>query len=223
MSADMRAVDWLREQQAVQCHQSADYLEKLEAKNARLQDELERERMRLAACGVVALSNTPESAAKQRDMHPDYMSASCQDVMRAVDREMEHRAEVARLKAVVDTEERRVAKCLCNISRLESEVARMREALLEAQAHSARLLERSGLGQAIINGIIKNGMVRAVEPQLSVFKADAAEHLEAVVADWQENAVKCENCENYVLDYATDPEGIVICLECNEGLEGETK
>ena len=98
MSADMRAVDWLREQQAVQCHQSADYIEKLEAKNARLRDELERERIRLAACGVVALSNTPESAAKHRDMHPDYMSASCQDVMRAVDREMEHRAEVARLR-----------------------------------------------------------------------------------------------------------------------------
>lgn len=102
-------------------------------------------------------------------------------------------------------------------------VRKMRAELLEARVRSARLLERSGLGQAIINGIIKNGMVRAVEPQLSVFKADAAEHLEAVVADWQENSVKCENCENYVLDYATDPEGIVVCIECNEGLEGETK
>jgi hypothetical protein len=71
-----------------------------EAEVARLADELERERMRLAACGVVALSNTPESAAKQRDMHPVYMSASCHDVMGAVDREMQHRAEVARLQEI---------------------------------------------------------------------------------------------------------------------------
>lgn len=58
----------------------------------------ERLRMQLAACGVVALSNTPESAAKARDMHPDYMSASCQDVMRVVDSEMALRAELSRIK-----------------------------------------------------------------------------------------------------------------------------
>lgn len=61
--------------------------------------ECERLRMQLTACGVVALSNTPESAAKARDMHSDYMSASCQDVMRAVDSEMALRAELAALKA----------------------------------------------------------------------------------------------------------------------------
>lgn len=61
--------------------------------------ECERLRMQLTACGVVALSNTPESAAKARDMHSDYMSASCQDVMRAVDSEMALRAELAVLKA----------------------------------------------------------------------------------------------------------------------------
>lgn len=53
---------------------------------------VERLQMQLAACGVVALANTPESAARARDMHPDYMSASCSDVMRAVDREMHQRA-----------------------------------------------------------------------------------------------------------------------------------
>lgn len=63
--------------------------------------ELERERIRLAACGVVALSNTPESAAKQRVMHPDYRSASCDDVARAVDREMDLQAEAARLRAAL--------------------------------------------------------------------------------------------------------------------------
>lgn len=47
--------------------------------------ELERERMRLVACGVVAMADTPESAAKARDMHQDYRSASCDAVARRVD------------------------------------------------------------------------------------------------------------------------------------------
>ena len=54
----------------------------------KLREELERERMRLAACGVVALANTPDSAEKARTMHDDYRSASCDDVARAVDRQM---------------------------------------------------------------------------------------------------------------------------------------
>lgn len=61
--------------------------------------EIERLRMQLVACGVVALANTPESAAKARDMHPDYMSASCGDVIRTVDIQMQLRAELADLKA----------------------------------------------------------------------------------------------------------------------------
>lgn len=57
-----------------------------------LRSELEAERIRLAACGVVALSNTPESAAKARDMLPEYRSASCDDVARMVDEQMHLRA-----------------------------------------------------------------------------------------------------------------------------------
>ena len=63
-----------------------------------LRAELERERMRLAACGVVAMANTPESAARARDIHPDYRSASCDDVARAVDSEMSLRAELTELR-----------------------------------------------------------------------------------------------------------------------------
>jgi len=65
--------------------------------------EIERLRMQLAACGVVAMANTSETADKQRDMHPDYMSASCQDVMDAVDREMSLRKEREQLKAYLST------------------------------------------------------------------------------------------------------------------------
>lgn len=49
------------------------------------ESELERERMRLAACGVVALADTPESAAQAREMRDEYRSASCDDVARRVD------------------------------------------------------------------------------------------------------------------------------------------
>lgn len=71
----------------------------LEAKNAELraankramfamrdmEAALETERMRLVACGVVALADTPESAASARQMHDDYRSASLTDVIRRVD------------------------------------------------------------------------------------------------------------------------------------------
>lgn len=59
-----------------------------------LRSELETERIRLAACGVVALSNTPESAAKARNMLPEFRSASCDDVARMVDEQMQLRADL---------------------------------------------------------------------------------------------------------------------------------
>jgi hypothetical protein len=62
--------------------------------------ELGRERLRLAACGVVALANTPESALKAREMLPEYRSASLDDVESAVDREMQFRAELEALKTL---------------------------------------------------------------------------------------------------------------------------
>ncbi|MGL4317113.1 MAG: DUF551 domain-containing protein [Pseudomonas sp.] len=67
-------------------------LSQLREELAQRDAEIERLRMQLAACGVVALANTPESATKARDMHPDYRSASCDDVAGAVDREMAYRA-----------------------------------------------------------------------------------------------------------------------------------
>ena len=50
-----------------------------------LKAELEIERIRLDACGVVAIADTPESAATVRDMREEYRSASCDDVARRVD------------------------------------------------------------------------------------------------------------------------------------------
>jgi len=75
----------------------------------RLRADLEREQLRLAACGVVALANTPESAAKARQMHDDYRSASCDDVVRAVDREMALRAALVAAMEIVQKERTRIA------------------------------------------------------------------------------------------------------------------
>lgn len=69
---------------------------------AALEAELERERMRLTACGVVACSDTPASAAVARDMHPDYRSASCDDVARRVDECISLRAERDALRESVE-------------------------------------------------------------------------------------------------------------------------
>lgn len=61
----------------------------------RLQSENEVERMRLVACGVGAMANTPESAKQQRvDVNSPYFCASVGDVYAAVDREMKLREEL---------------------------------------------------------------------------------------------------------------------------------
>jgi hypothetical protein len=63
--------------------------------------DLECVKMQLAACGVVAMADTPDSAKKARIMHPDYESASCDDVKRCVDECIALRARVAELEDVL--------------------------------------------------------------------------------------------------------------------------
>ena len=65
------------------------------------QAEAEHERNRLAACGVAALSNTPESMAKlEADLEQSpYHSGSLVDVISAVKREMKYRAELEALRS----------------------------------------------------------------------------------------------------------------------------
>jgi len=68
--------------------------EGVEDRIVKLEADLERERLRLAACSVVAMADTPESAAKARDMSPEYHSASLADVIRQTDALMERRAAI---------------------------------------------------------------------------------------------------------------------------------
>jgi hypothetical protein len=60
------------------------------------------EQMRLTACGVVAMADTPESASLAREMAPAYWSDSCADVARRVDECIALRAELAAAKAQVE-------------------------------------------------------------------------------------------------------------------------
>lgn len=57
----------------------------------RLRAALEREELCHVGCGAIANANTRESLANVRVMHPDYLSASVQDCIRAVEREIQMR------------------------------------------------------------------------------------------------------------------------------------
>jgi hypothetical protein len=69
--------------------------QRAEAQIAELRKELERERLRLAICGVVAIADTPQTAAWTRDIRPEFRSASLEDVIKTVDQLMACRAELA--------------------------------------------------------------------------------------------------------------------------------
>jgi len=63
----------------------ADFARSLEQKRNDALAALEREQMRLVACDVIAMCDTPESAADARHMHQDYESAALDSVKRRVD------------------------------------------------------------------------------------------------------------------------------------------
>ena len=83
--------------------EAADALELADKRIAELEAELERERMRLVACGVVAMADTPDNAKEARKMHPDYESAACSDVARRVDECIELRSKLAVAREALKT------------------------------------------------------------------------------------------------------------------------
>jgi hypothetical protein len=64
------------------------HISTLMRENRVLRETLEGERLRLAACGVAAMQNTPALVADRIGPEHPYYSASYGDVCRAVDREM---------------------------------------------------------------------------------------------------------------------------------------
>jgi hypothetical protein len=131
----------------------------LAAEVERLRGELERERMRLAACGVVANSNTEKSLKNvMDDVHQDYLSASLTDVKNAVEREIALRAELA---AAGDGDTWREA-----CGRLEAELAKTRDELWETKAENTHWEESYD----------------RLKTELAASKADLAS-LDAIVAE----------------------------------------
>lgn len=108
-----------------------------------LKKELETERQRLTACGVVAMADTAESAAKARDMHPDYKSAACDDVARRVDECMGLRASVRKAEASEAYWKKELAACGEQRERLaelvHAERTRADEAVAQARDANSRL------------------------------------------------------------------------------------
>jgi len=72
-------------------------IEPAAAELRRLEAEIERERMRLAACDVIACADTPETAVKARQMHEDYKGPAFESVARRVDECIKLRAVNAQL------------------------------------------------------------------------------------------------------------------------------
>ncbi len=125
---------------------------------AALRADLERERLRLAACGVVALADTPQSAATAREMHPDYRSGSLEDVIRRVDECIALRAQLAAV-----TDERDLAAAAVESRTAQRDAARAELAAMTAQRDAAHA----------------EG-VRSVQEQTGVIVRAALELLESV-------------------------------------------
>jgi len=80
------------------------YALSVEAELATAREELETERIRLAACGVVAMADTKESRIKAREILPEYRSASLGDVERRVDECIELKEQRDRLAELLPCE-----------------------------------------------------------------------------------------------------------------------
>ena len=104
---------------------------------AAVECELETERIRLAACSVIANANTPESAISARQMAPGYWSSSAADVATAVDREMALRADRDSLSAKVEALRDALCKVLSRSHILDPFTEREARAAIDAAKASA--------------------------------------------------------------------------------------
>jgi len=124
-----------------------------------LRAELERERIRLAVCGVVAKADTPESAKKARDMHPDYHSASLDDVISMVDALIAERAnqahswEVAEPAPVAGGLVDAVSDAIISITGSRFALAPASAAILEQEARAAILEQAEWLRERGWEGV----------------------------------------------------------------------
>jgi len=79
-----------------------------------LRAEVEQLQMRLAACGVAAMCNTPETVAQRITRDNPYWSASYGDACGAVDREMLLRGQLAEAREALRKYGRHMGLCASN-------------------------------------------------------------------------------------------------------------
>jgi len=123
----------------------------IDAEQDALKVALECERMRVVACGVVACSDTPKSAAVARDMLPVYRSESCDDVARRVDECISLRAERDALRADAERWRSLYARAINEANGLTNYVEdrpelRRAEKQLEAIQREARAIDAAMKG-----------------------------------------------------------------------------
>jgi hypothetical protein len=89
-----------------------------------LSEQLEVERMRVVACGIVASSDTPKSATLARAMAEKYRSSACEDVARRVDEYIKLRGELKEAKKWKEAvEEELLVCCIPNASHADPKKA----------------------------------------------------------------------------------------------------
>ena len=95
----------------------ADFARTIETELTAAREELETERIRLAACGVVAMADTKESRTKAREMLPQYRSASLSDVERRVDECIELREQRDKLAEALN---KMISICSCKTEDIDT-------------------------------------------------------------------------------------------------------
>jgi hypothetical protein len=112
---------------------SDDMAERFALEMAKKDAELERERMRLAACGVAAMANTEGTVAARLEIGHPFYSASYGDVCAAVDREMS-------LRRMLDNAEKAHAAKVADICNLGDNLTVTEAALAGASEKIERAL-----------------------------------------------------------------------------------
>jgi len=161
---------WPREEQVIAENIQRQLLRRIDT----LETELERERLRLTACGVAAKADTPESAAKARNCHPDYCSASLDNVCDMVDKLMEARARLQEQESMQGPSPQCVADgCLEEAARQEPG-SPMQQLLSEAGGLLARW------GRAMVDQVVPHEEVPHEDwPPLELERLCQRQHIRA--------------------------------------------
>lgn len=150
----------------------------------RMRAELETERMRLVACGVVAMADTKETAASARNMAPQFRSAECDDVARRVDECIRLREKNEALLAA-----NRDAKV--HFDTLKEDFDRLRAGLL-ACARQAEALKRECSPDPESQQAIRNAQYQAISTAAHIVLGTVCGP-DPILGDSELNDLRAEN------------------------------